>query len=310
MSDSSEARQSVAGDDGATVRLDRPPATGSLLRRAALGALPAAGRRRTEALPDTTLTLDGTAVDRARLAAYDRVCGFRLGDALPPTYPHILAFPLAMLLMSDERFPFPVIGLVHVANRIEVRRPVDADERLDLAVHAENLRAHDRGRQFDVVSTASVDGVPVWRGVSTYLRRETARLEREKQEQPEGSEERGRDGGGPATPGATWRVPARTGRDYAAVSGDRNPIHTSRLGARVFGFPRPIAHGMWTKARCLAALEGRLPDAYTVEVSFKRPIGLPATVAFTAAPQGNGWSLALSGATSGKPHLVGTVTDG
>jgi acyl dehydratase len=98
-----------------------------------------------------------------------------------------------------------------------------------------------------------------------------------------------------------WRVPARVGGDYAAVSGDRNPIHTSRIGARLFGFPRPIAHGMWSVARCLAALEGRLPDAYTVEVRFQRPILLPATVSF-AYDDGR---FALFGR---KPHLAGQVT--
>ncbi len=74
------------------------------------------------------------------------------------------------------------------------------------------------------------------------------------------------------------------GRRYASVSGDVNLIHIHPLGAKLLGFPSAIAHGMWTKARCLAALEGRLPEAFTVEVSFRRPIVLPATVAFAEAP--------------------------
>jgi acyl dehydratase len=106
-------------------------------------------------------------------------------------------------------------------------------------------------------------------------------------------------------PTAIWRVGPDTGRRYAAVSGDHNPIHTSRLGARLFGFARPIAHGMWTKARCLAALDGRLPDAYTVDVAFKLPILLPAKVGFHAAPA---WTFAVHDAKSGRPHLSGTVT--
>ncbi|MEV6494651.1 MaoC/PaaZ C-terminal domain-containing protein, partial [Actinoplanes sp. NPDC051633] len=105
-------------------------------------------------------------------------------------------------------------------------------------------------------------------------------------------------------PTAEWRIPARAGTDYAAVSGDRNPIHTSRLGARLFGFPRPIAHGMWTKARCLAALTGRLPERYTVRTSFKRPILLPARVGFTAIAAGDGWEFRVDGRA---PHLAGSV---
>jgi acyl dehydratase len=100
------------------------------------------------------------------------------------------------------------------------------------------------------------------------------------------------------------------GTDYAAVSGDHNPIHTSRLGARLFGgFPRPIAHGMWSKARCLAALEGRLPEAYTCAVSFRAPVPLPSTVAFSAAPTtGSGWAFALHSERSGRTRLTGEVT--
>jgi MaoC like domain len=273
------------------VELDHPPRLGPIYRRAAAGML---AKRGGDTLPDTTLVLRDQTVDRDHLAGYSRVCGLRLSDALPATYPHVLAFPLAMRLLSGPDFPFPVVGLVHVANRVTVARPIDAGERLDLAVRAEHLRPHDRGRQFDVVAVATVDGTEVWRGVSTYLRREKA--------VSRGSER----GDRPEPPGASaiWKVPALVGREYAKVSGDRNPIHTSRVGARLFGFRRTIAHGMWSKARCLAALEGRLPDAYTVDVSFKLPILLPATVAFHATP---GWVFGLHSPGSGRPYLTGSI---
>ena len=186
---------------------------------------------------------------------------------------------------------------MHLANRITVAGALSAAGRWDFTVHAENLRPHDRGRQLDVVAVGTVDGVEVWRGVSTYLHRASG------------------SGSGLARPpcrrvapppaSATWHVPARVGTDYARVSGDHNPIHTSRLGARLLGFRRPIAHGMWSKARCLAALEGRLPDAYTVDVAFKRPILLPATVAFSATPAE---SFALHDPKTGAPHLTATLT--
>ena len=274
------------------VELPGAPGTGEIYRRVAGGVLRRG--RRPDALPSRALVLRDVPVDRDHLARYDRVCGFRLSDALPPTYPHVLAFPVAMHLMTGADFPFPVAGTVHVGNRIEVYRTVDAAERLDLTVRAADLRDHERGRQFDVVADASVAGAPVWRGVSTYLRvtgPSTAK-------RPE------RTGVRPAS-GAVWPVPTRVGGDYAGVSGDRNPIHTSRLGARVFGFPGPIAHGMWSKARCLAALAGRLPEAYAVEVAFKVPVRLPATVAFSATPA---WSFALHDARSGRPHLTGSIS--
>ena len=250
----------------AVVELSEGPGTTAAYARAALGLLP--GTRRGARLPEVELVRRGVRVDRGHLAAYDRVCGFRLSDTLPVTYPHVLAFPLAMRLMTAPDFPLPLIGLVHVTNRITVARPVHAAEPLDLTVRADRLRDHPRGRQFDVIATASAGGVEVWRGVSTYLRvlhpairpapaeaappaapdagaAPDAKAAPDAGTAPDAGPGAAADGGATAAAdGALWRVPARTGPDYAAVSGDRNPIHTSRIGARLFGFPRPIAHGM------------------------------------------------------------------
>ena len=61
-------------------------------------------------------------VDRDHLAAYAHVCGFTLRDELPPTYPHVLAFPLHMELLAQA--PFSAVGVVHIANRIIQQRPL------------------------------------------------------------------------------------------------------------------------------------------------------------------------------------------
>jgi acyl dehydratase len=249
-------------------------------------------RDRPSTVPSASVASSGATVDRGHLAAYNRVCGFRLGDALPATYPHVMAFPLTMRLMAGADFPFPLVGIVHLANRITVAGPLSAAASWDFVVHADNLRPHDRGRQLDVVAVGAVDGVEVWRGVSTYLHRSDPSSSAPRESTPP-----------PAS--ATWHVPVRVGADYARVSGDHNPIHTSRIGARLLGYRRPIAHGMWSKARCLAALEGRMPDTYTVDVAFKRPILLPATVAFSATPAE---SFALHDPRTGAPHLTATVS--
>jgi acyl dehydratase len=269
------------------VDLPAMPGTGTVYRRAIAASM---RRHRRQELPDETYRVADVVVDVERLAAYNRVCGFRLTDGLPATYPHVLAFPLAMHLMSGPDFPFPVVGLVHIANRITTVANAVVGERFTLAVQSKDLRDHDRGQQFDIVATATVDGLEVWRGVSTYLRRSG------------GSASSNRAGG---TAGGTtqWRVERGTGKAYAAVSGDRNPIHTSRLGAKAFGFPGPIAHGMWSLARCLAAMEGRLPEAYSVDVAFKRPIPLPSTVAFSTS----GDEFDLVSARTGAPHLHGSI---
>ncbi|UZJ26751.1 MaoC/PaaZ C-terminal domain-containing protein [Rhodococcus antarcticus] len=275
--------------------LTSPPGLAASYLRAALGALPRPGHR-PSTLTDRELRLEGVRVDRGHLAEYTRVCGFGLRDTLPGTYPHVLGFPLQMHLMSAGDFPFPLLGLVHVANRIHVHRPVRAEEALGVTVRAAELRPHERGRQVDLVTEVDVAGERVWESTSTYLHRSG----------PAG----GGSGGEPDAPtaGARWRLDGGLGRRYAAVSGDRNPIHLHPWTARALGFPRAIAHGMWTAARCLADLEGRLPAGYVQEVGFRRPVLLPGTVAFTASEVDGRWSLDLRDARTGTPHLTGTVT--
>jgi len=98
------------------------------------------------------------------------------------------------------------------------------------------------------------------------------------------------------------------GRRYGAVSGDRNPIHMHSLTAKPLGFPSAIAHGMWSKARALAQLNGRLPDAFEVDVRFRKPILLPARVEFASSGEaGEEILFALRDARKGTPHLDGRV---
>ena len=92
------------------------------------------------------------------------------------------------------------------------------------------------------------------------------------------------------------------------MSGDRNPIHLHGVPRALLGQKGAIAHGMWSKARCLAALEAHLPDALTVEVAFKLPMLLPAKVAFATWIDDAERRFALHDARSGKPHLEGAVS--
>ena len=184
----------------------------------------------------------------------------------------MLAFPLQLSLMTDPSFPFGAIGLVHIANRITQHRPIRAAERLGSMSGRRRSRTTPRGKQFSLLSEARVGDELVWEEVSTNLRRGGGA---KAQARPSGSDRRLYRSAEDLPATATWTLAGDLGRRYASVSGDYNPIHIHPLSARLFGFPSAIAHGMWTKARCLAALEPRLPDAFMVEVAFKRPILLP-----------------------------------
>ncbi len=231
-------------------------------------------------LPDLELALEQVQVDRERLAAYAHVCGFSLRDTLPATFPHVLAFPLHLALMTDSRFPFGAIGLVHLSNRIVQHRPIDSAETLELQARLTPLRAHRSGQTFTIVSEARVAGELVWEDHSTMLRRGRSIETEGAPESDADMNKTSRSDTERPPQSAVWDLPGDLGRRYAGVSGDRNPIHMHALSAKLFGFPRAIAHGMWTKARCLAALERELPDAFAVAVDFRKPILLPSEVSF------------------------------
>jgi hypothetical protein len=270
--------------------------------RAALPVVPGVNllpgvRRSGGTLPDTSAVRHDVPIDAAHVGRYAALCGFPRKDTLPLPYPHLLAFGLHMEIMTSASFPFPAIGTVHLENSITQHRPIAVTEELQVTARPDHLRAHPKGQVFDMLTTVHSRGELVWEETSTFLRRG-----RGSEDAPTGSTF-------PDAPphGLTWTLPADLGRQYAGVSGDHNPIHLYPLTARAFGFPRQIAHGMWSMARCVGALENRLPDAVTVAVAFKKPIVLPGTVAFGARQVDDGWAFSLANPRSGAPHLAGAA---
>ncbi len=276
-----------------------------LYARAVLPSLPLVGslpgvRKATGALPDLELRRDGVRVDRDHLVSYARLTGHRLSDTLPGLYPHVPAFALHLGLMVDRRFPFAPMGLVHVDNRIAVHRPIGAGEVLDIGCRPARLRPHRKGRLVDIDTTVSVAGDTVWEETTTLLARGHGDTDATDDAPLAGVD---------APVGETrWDLPGDLGRAYAGVSGDRNPIHLSALSAKAFGFPKAIAHGMWTAARTLASVEGRLPGAYRYDVAFRRPVLLPGRVRAGTRIEGDGsLTLGLVSSDGARTHLVGRV---
>ncbi|MEU5370298.1 MaoC/PaaZ C-terminal domain-containing protein [Streptomyces sp. NPDC005951] len=268
----------------------------SLVRGALTSPFKRAGRA-DATVPTGRLTRPAAPVAPGPLAAYRKICGFAESGPLPLTYPHVLAFPLTMRLMTDRAFPLPVLGLVHTWIEITPHRAVRPTEPLELAVHADGLAPHRRGTEVTMVTEARVGGELVWESRSGYLSRHaTADAGASPRSSPDAV------GDLPAI--AEWRLPGDLGRRYGAVSGDRNPIHLHPLTARLFGFPRAIAHGMWTVARCLAEAGGGA-EIRSVRAEFKAPVLLPGTVTYAADTAGN--AFALRG-TKGRVHLVGAMT--
>jgi len=288
--------------------LDSSPSILPLYARAALPMIPGASLLPFVPggggeIPDgLDLELAGVSAKPEDVAAYAKVCGFALRDTLPPTYPHMLAFPLHMAVMSDGSFPFGAVGLVHVENRIDQHRPIGLGEELKLTVRPTPLQPHKRGQTFTLLTEAWAGDQVVWESTSTMLHRSN---NKKPADGPISHPIGGKSAHRPS--GAEWRLGGDLGRRYGAVSGDRNPIHMHALTAKPLGFPSAIAHGMWTKARCLAALEGRLPDAFSVEVRFRKPIRLPGRVELLTDMSDEQIQFSVRDAKRHTPHLDGEV---
>ena len=266
---------------------------------------------RRDELPTATYYVDKLHIDQENLDDYRKICGFADDGKVPPTYFAVLSQTLQMNMMVKEPFPFAMLGLVHVANSVTQYRPIGERETVAMAVEFDNLRDHDKGQQFDFVTTVKSGDDIIWEGTSTYLARGKKTDKSSKassKDKPVNVKPLFKEGG----VHSVFEVPEDIGRRYAFISGDFNLIHLHPLSARAFGFPKAIAHGMWSKAKCLALISD-LPESYKVDVSFKLPILLPAEVELLADPikvleeDDANCHFALYNAKNDKPHLSGEI---
>ena len=271
--------------------LDSPPSLPALYAHAA------AKRKITgNTLPEQGLRC-WVEVKAKPLDAFRDVCGLAPSPLLPPTYPHVLAFGLQMQLLTDKDFPFPLLGLIHLSNRIRVLRPMGGVTQLRIGVSVHNLQKHPKGATFEVVTQVDDLLGPLWEADSTLL----CKGVKLPGDVPQTTT--------PAPTALTeltrWYAPLSIGRQYANVSGDYNPIHLSAASAKLFGLPSAIAHGLWLKARALAALTAHLPAANVeINVAFKKPVRLPSEVILLSSDAGSSGDFQLNG-HGGLVHLVG-----
>lgn len=263
------------------------------------------GLKAGDTIPYIESRISGLRADLKALPSYRRVCGFKTGESLPVTYPHVLAFTVQMAVMTHANFPLRLLGLVHVRNKITQYRAIAEREAIDLKVVADGHREVHNGVEFDLLTEyVDADGETIWSETSTMLARGKSQHSGKKSSHKKAA---GKD---PLEFGryATWDAPANIGRRYAACAGDYNPIHLSALSAKLFGFPRAIAHGMWLKARTAAELEGQLQtSAYSIEVQFKKPVLLPSPVMLKYNPNERGIDFALSDPSGEIARMLGNV---
>ena len=269
------------------------------MARAVAGALPFVPR--TGGVPDRTVHVPELRIDPANVAAYAGVTNLRFGDTVPLTYPFALTFPSVMSLVSGFDFPFAAMGSVHTENHITQHRPISVSDTLDVTVRAENLREHRRGLLVDIATEIKVGYDLAWQQTTTFLHQQRTSLSGEPRPEPPKQPKL-------PPPNAILNISPGQIRSYASIGGDHNPIHTSTVGAKLFGFPTTIAHGMFSAAAVLANIEGQLPDAVQYSVRFGKPVLLPARAGLWVQHTDGGWELALRHLSKRYPHLTATVS--
>jgi len=280
--------------------LDRMPASGSLALKA-LGSVRRKPRADVE-LPRMSVSMGGARFDAGNLRAYREICGFPPGGAVPIPYPQVQAIGLQMHLLTQKEFPLPLVGLVHLKNRIVQERQLGEDEAFDVTVGVVGHQKTERGLEFEL-ETTYVDAAKrtVWTAVATVLHRGKGGGGRKRSAPPREEECR-------LSEYQAIEAPGDIGRRYGRIAGDMNPIHLYPLTAKLLGFDRHIAHGKWTLARSCALVQphlGRAPRELTVQ--FRQPLFLPGRAALRCGAEGEGFAFTLIGRDSGKTHLNGSL---
>ncbi|SHH29214.1 MaoC like domain-containing protein [Hydrocarboniphaga daqingensis] len=251
-------------------------------------------------IPPLSVKVSGVRADAKLVDRYRDVCGFAPSDVMPITYPQVLVTSLHLWLMTQPEFPFALLGLVHLRNKIEQAHGLPVDGVYDVVASVGPARRIPNGIIFDLITEfTDASGEVVYKSVTTPLVR--LKTDMPKGKMPE-----------PVLSGlADYKsvsAPADTGRRYAQVSQDYNPIHLYPITARLFGFKQAIAHGMWTVARCAALLEGDLGGApKELQVQYRAPVMLPTKAVVKRSVTTKGHEFLMLAANKDRTYLSGLI---
>lgn len=253
-------------------------------------------------LPEQTLVLPSVTLDAQHIARYAALCGFKPEQGVPLIYPQLLTFPLMTAYVCSEACPWPAMGTVHLANRIEQFKALHPGDTVRVELQTGSLFAHEKGQGFNLELRIVRGDDLVWTATQSLLRVGVKQTSGE----PFTSQ---LTADAPLSCQTEFAASADIGRRYGAVSGDRNPIHLTALTARLFGFKRAIAHGMWTKARALSYLLPSEPlEQARTTVEFKTPLLLPGRAGLWTQRSDQGALFEVRDKSGQRPHLRGQIS--
>ena len=234
--------------------------------------------------------------EQSHVDAYNHICDWSSAqDFLHPLYFQVLSLPLQLDMMVTRPFPFKATGLVHLANAVKVHRMVARNERITLNTRFAKLYRHKKGFVFELITDTYVNDELCLESTSYYLSQQgsmNGQASGFMSRAPEflkdtllakfAAIEKVR-----FAPLDDLSFFADTGRTYAKISGDYNPIHLWPVTAKLFGFDSAIAHGMLSQAKMISRYyrhiaHEQLPiKPVHIKAAFHSAIPLPKTCQLT-----------------------------
>ena len=255
-------------------------------------------------------------VEKSPYQKYCDMVGWDARRPLHPCYLQMLSLPLQLKCLTTPKSPFPVMGLVHMGNRIRLSHTYEIGVPVHLYASYSGVRQHHRGWEIDITVSGRQERQRIYEATASYLVRVNAA-----HVEPERNWSRRAQDDAPLVLPEGMAVCGElaagrgTGRRYAALSGDVNPIHLSRLSASVLGFRKAIAHGMWSLAATGSVI---LKDAWQdpapqsgsvlLQNRFMSPLMLPGKAQVYATPQGSEREFIVTNTSLSAAHLQGTLT--
>ncbi len=287
-----------------TIKLEyaEPPGFLAIYRRLLFGRRASYAPNRD--LPRFQATWSGARADAAKVEAYCAACSLEYDGHYPILYPHILTSAIHLDMMSKPAFPLSPMGAVHARNHIIQHAPIPVEATLEVTCELTTTRVLKQGVEFEVTTVLETEGVRCWESISAYL------VRGKKYGDPgEGSERAELPEVAEAAQEDSWPVPKDMGWRYAKITGDFNPIHVSRVLARVMGFQRDLIHGMWSAARCVGHTpEVSPPYPVQLDLVFKGPVYMESTATMKATGQDGGTLFELYCDDNPRPCIRGQVT--
>jgi hypothetical protein len=256
--------------------MNKPPALPQLGLSVIASALLTVGRNGKRVLPDKTWRYSSDSIDLRHLRSYISAFDFAQQDQVPLPYLYLLAQRAQLAVMLGADFPFSVVGMVHTANEMLLLRSVELALPFEISVSIKPEPLSQTGSQFIAFECVIFQNEePVASCVSRYLAKRGRSKSESMAKQATTQELQSRH-----IALENYFLAADSGRQYAKLSGDYNPIHLWTWSARLLGFKRPIIHGMHTVAKVASALERQHTDSSQclarLEARFLKPIALPA----------------------------------